>query len=68
MESNFSNFAIEYLCENEKVRETIFVCSYKAQAESVQHKNAKKWNEMKKKKGKFVWSVLNTLEAALIVL
>ena len=50
MESNFSNFAIEYLCENEKVRETIFVCSYKAQAESVQHKNAKKWNEMKKKK------------------
>ena len=31
----FSNFTIEYLFENEKVRETVFACSYVAQVESL---------------------------------
>ena len=30
----FSNFAIEYLRENKKFRETDFICSYGAQLES----------------------------------
>ena len=34
----FSNFAIEYLCENEKDRNTIFACSYGAQVESFKQK------------------------------
>ena len=29
-DNGFSNFAIEYLRENEKFRETVFVCSYSA--------------------------------------
>ena len=37
----FSNFAIEYLRENEKVRETVFVCSYGAQVESLKQKKVK---------------------------
>ena len=30
-DTGFSNFAIEYLRENEKVRETVFACSYGTQ-------------------------------------
>ena len=37
----FSNFAIEYLRENEKVRETVFVYSYRAQVESLKQKKVK---------------------------
>ena len=33
-DTGFSNFAIKYLRENEKVRETVFACSYGAQVES----------------------------------
>ena len=36
------NFAIEYLCENEKFRETVFACSYGAQVESSKQKNGQK--------------------------
>ena len=32
--TRFSNFAIGYLHENEKVRDTVFACSYGAQIES----------------------------------
>ena len=28
--TGFSNFAIEYLCENDKVHEPVFACSYGA--------------------------------------
>ena len=34
----FLNFGIEYLCENEKVRETIFACSFVVQVESLRKK------------------------------
>ena len=37
-DTGFSNFAIEYLRENEKVRETVFACSYGAQVESFKQK------------------------------
>ena len=37
----FSNFAIEYLCNDKKVHKTVFVCSYGAQIESF--KPPKKW-------------------------
>ena len=40
----FSNFAIEYLCENETVRETVYACSYGAQVESVQQ--TKIWSKI----------------------
>ena len=33
-DTQFSNFVIEYLRENEKFRETVFACSYWAQVES----------------------------------
>ena len=45
VDMQFSNFTIEYLFENEKVRETVFACSYVAQVES--------WN--KKKLSKISW-------------
>ena len=35
----FLNLLIEYLRENEKVRKTVFTCSYGAQVESVKQKN-----------------------------
>ena len=38
-EAQFSNFAIKYLSKNEKVRETVFACSYGAQIESFKQKN-----------------------------
>ena len=38
MDKQFSNFAIEYFRENEKVCETVFVCSYGAQVESFKAK------------------------------
>ena len=38
----FLNFAIEYLHKNEKVRETVFACSYEAQVESLSKKNWRK--------------------------
>ena len=34
-ENRFSNFAIEYLRENEKFRETLFACSYGAQEKKI---------------------------------
>ena len=34
----FSNFAIEYLFENEKVLETVLACSYGAHVESLKQK------------------------------
>ena len=37
-DTRFSNFAIEYLRENETVCETIFACSYRAQVESFKQK------------------------------
>ena len=39
---NFSNFGIKYHSKNEKVRETVFVCSYGAQVESFKQKICKK--------------------------
>ena len=35
VETQFSNFAIEYLRENEKSRETPFACSYGAQVKKL---------------------------------
>ena len=43
-DTRFSNLVIEYLCENEKVRETVFVCSYGAQIESFKQK--RKWSKI----------------------
>ena len=37
-----SNFASEYLRENQKVRETDFACTYEAQVESFKQKNGRK--------------------------
>ena len=37
--TRFSNFAIEYLRENEKVRKTVFACSCGAPVKSFKHKN-----------------------------
>ena len=34
----FSNFAIEYLCESKNVRETVFECSHVAQIEYLKQK------------------------------
>ena len=34
-DTRFSNFANEYLCKNEKVRITVFACSYGPQVESL---------------------------------
>ena len=42
-DTQFSSFAIEYLHENEKIRETVFVCSYVAQEESFMQKNGRKF-------------------------
>ena len=44
MKMSVSNekFAIEYLRENGKVRETVFACSYRAQFESFKQKNGRK--------------------------
>ena len=41
-DTQFSNFAIEYLREKERVRETVFACSYGAQVESYKQKNRRK--------------------------
>ena len=42
-DTRFSNFAIEYLLENKKVRERVFACSYRAQVECFkQNKNGRK--------------------------
>ena len=42
-DTRFSNFAIEYLLENKKVRELVFACSYGAQVECFkQNKNGRK--------------------------
>ena len=38
--SRFSNFAIEYLCKNKKVCETVFACSWGAQVESLKQKTS----------------------------
>ena len=38
----FSNFAIEYLRANEKVPETVFAHSYRAQVETFKQKNGQK--------------------------
>ena len=38
----FSNFVIEYLRGNEKVREGVFACLYGAQFESLQQKKISK--------------------------
>ena len=40
----FSNFAIKYLHENEKFRETVFAFSYGAQVESFKQK--RKWSKI----------------------
>ena len=37
-----SNFAINYLRKNEKVRETVFACSYGAQVQSFKQNNGRK--------------------------
>ena len=37
-DTQFSNFAIEYLHEREKVRETVFACSYWVHVESFKQK------------------------------
>ena len=37
-DTRFLNFAMEYLCQTEKVHETVFTCSYGAQIESVRQK------------------------------
>ena len=37
-DTRYLMFAIEYIHENEKVRETVFVCSYMAQVESLKGK------------------------------
>ena len=42
VDMRFLNFAIEYLHKNEKVRETVFACSYEAQVESLSKKNWRK--------------------------
>ena len=42
-DSQFSNFVIEYLHENVKVCEIVFVCSYGAQVESLK---PKKWSKI----------------------
>ena len=42
-DTQFLNFAIEYLHENEKVRKTVFPCSYRTQVESLKlNKNGRK--------------------------
>ena len=41
-DTRFSNFANEYLRENEKFRETVFACSYGAQVKFVKPKKASK--------------------------
>ena len=39
----YEKFAIKYFCENEKVSETVFACSYGAQVESLKkEKNSQK--------------------------
>ena len=37
----YEKFAIKYFCENEKVSETVFACSFGAQAESFKQKKVK---------------------------
>ena len=37
-DTRFSNFAIEYLCKNEKLHETVYACSFGAQIESFKPK------------------------------
>ena len=37
-DTQFSNIVIKYLCENQKVCKTVFVCSYGAQVESFKKK------------------------------
>ena len=56
MNTRFSNIAIEYLRENEKVCETVFACSYGAQIESFKQEkrmveNLSKSKLLKHKKG-----------------
>ena len=38
-DTRLSNFALAYLRENEKVRDTVVACSYGAQVESFKQKN-----------------------------
>ena len=45
MDTGFFIFAIEYLCKNEKVRETVFACSYGAQIESLSQKKDRKYRD-----------------------
>ena len=40
---SFSNLKLKYLCEYEKVRYTVFVCSYGAQVEAFKQKNWQKF-------------------------
>ena len=42
-DTGFSSFAIEYLRENEKFRETVFACSYGAQVVTFKQK---KWTKI----------------------
>ena len=42
VDTKISNFGIEYLRENEKVREIGFACSHGVQAESFKQKNSRK--------------------------
>ena len=41
-DTQFSNIVIKYLCENQKVCETVFACSYSAQVKSFKQKNGRK--------------------------
>ena len=41
-DTRLSNFALAYLRENEKVRDTVVACSYGAQVESFKQKNGRK--------------------------
>ena len=38
-ETRFLNFVIKYLCENEKIRETVLGCSFGAQVKSFVQNN-----------------------------
>ena len=39
LDTRFSNLVIEYLCEKEKVCETVFACSYWAHVKFFEQKN-----------------------------